>query len=374
MDRIEFGELRFGETSRKNLMDCMDRNWSSGGPKVKEFEKKWGKLFGYKYNRAVSSGTDAVLNLVSTAYEYGAKRGDEIIVPALSFIASTNAVLMAGFTPVFVDVDLDTMNMDPSKIQAAITDKTVAILAVHTMGKMCEMDDICNIGQRHGLLIFEDACEAHGAKYTHYHPGGKTHGAAFSFYTAHLICAGEGGMVSTNIKKVANCVESTRTHGRKPGDLYFDHERVGYNSKMNDLEASLALEGIEDFWDTFHERKEILYKLMNATVQYSGKAWFSEENFYREVVCPHGFSVVLKDHAPIGRLTDTLDKYDIHWKRNFGCIPTQHRAYQWMDHKLGTFPNAEYIGDYGIHVGVHRYLSEKDTDRMVKAFQEYFEE
>ena len=181
-------------------------------------------------------------------------------------------------------------------------------------------------------------------------------------------------MVSTNIKKVDNCVESTRTHGRKPGDLYFDHERVGYNSKMNDLEASLALEGVEDFWDTFQERKEILYKLMNATTQYSGKAWFSEENFYREVLCPHGFSVVLKDHAPISRLTDTLDKYDIHWKRNFGCIPTQHRAYQWMDHKLGTFPNAEYIGDHGIHVGVHKYLSEEDTDRMVKAFQEYFEE
>ena len=374
MDRIEFGELRFGDISRTNLMDCMDTNWSSGGPKVKEFEEKWGKLFGYKYNRAVSSGTDAVLNLVSTAYEYGAKRGDEIIVPALSFIASTNAVLMAGFTPVFVDVELDTMNMDPSKIQSAITDRTVAILAVHTMGKMCDMDAVCTIGQRHGLLIFEDACEAHGAKYTHYYPGGKTHGAAFSFYTAHLICAGEGGMVSTNIKKVDNCVESTRTHGRKPGDLYFDHERVGYNSKMNDLEASLALEGVEDFWDTFQERKEILYKLMNSTVQYTGKAWFSEENFYKEVLCPHGFSVVLKDHAPIGRLTDTLDKYDIHWKRNFGCIPTQHRAYQWMDHKLGTFPNAEYIGDHGIHVGVHKYLSEKDTDRMVKAFQEYFEE
>ena len=373
MNRIEFGELRFGATARSNLMDCMETNWSSAGPKVKAFEEKWGTLFGYKHNKAVSSGTDAVLNLVSTAYEYGAKRGDEIIVPALSFIASTNAVLMAGFTPVFVDVELDTMNMDPRKIQAAITDRTVAILAVHTMGKMCEMDDICNIGQRHGLLIFEDACEAHGAKYTDYYPGAKTHGAAFSFYTAHLICAGEGGMISTNIEKVANCVESTRTHGRKPGDLYFDHERVGYNSKMNDLEASLALEGIEDFWDTFHERKEILYKLMNSTTRYSKRASFTKENFDREVLCPHGFSIVLKHDAPLSELTDILDKYDIHWKRNFGCIPTQHRAYQWMGHKLGAFPKAEYIGDHGIHVGVHRYLSEKDTDRMVEAFKEYFE-
>jgi len=373
MDKIEFGELRFGTTARDNLNHCMDTNWSSAGPKVKEFESRWGKLFGYKYNKAVSSGTDAVLNLVSTAYEYGAKRGDEIIVPALSFIASTNAVVMAGFTPVFVDVELDTMNMDISKIENAITDKTVAILAVHTMGKMCDITDLLDITKKHDLLLFEDACEAHGGTFGGVFPGELSQGAAFSFYTAHLICAGEGGMVSTNVEKVADCVDSTRSHGRNPGDLYFDHKRVGYNSKMNDLEASLALEGVKDFWDTFFERRAILCKLMHQTSIYKHIAWFNEEEPHIERLCPHGFSVVLKDSAPIKELTDVLDKNNIHWKRNFGSIPTQHAAYNWMGHTLGDFPNAEYIGDHGIHVGVHRYLSDEDVDRMGKAFLEYFE-
>ena len=373
MSRIEFGELQFGDTARNNLINCMDTNWSSAGPKVKEFEAKWGKLFGYKYNKAVSSGTDAVLNLVSTAYDYGAKRGDEIIVPALSFIASTNAVVMAGFTPVFVDVELDTMNMDLSKIECAITDKTVAILAVHTMGKMCDIHSLHRLGEKHDLLIFEDACEAHGATFRGVFPGEISHGAAFSFYTAHLICAGEGGMVSTNKEEVANCVESTRSHGRNPGDLYFDHKRVGYNSKMNDLEASLALEGVEDFWDTFFERRGILCRLMHKTRLFKDKAWFNEEAPDMERLCPHGFSVVLKNKTPIGGLTKILDKHDIHWKRNFGSIPTQHEAYNWMGHTFGDFPNAEYIGDHGIHVGVHKYLSNEDVGRMVDAFLEYFE-
>ena len=135
--RIEFGELRIGTEAKMNLLNCVDKDWASAGPKVASFEKKWGKLFNYKHNKAVSSGTDAGINLVASLYDFGAKRGDEVIVPALSFIATANAVLAAGFTPVFVDVDRETLNIDPDKIEAAITSKTRAIKVVHTMGRPC---------------------------------------------------------------------------------------------------------------------------------------------------------------------------------------------------------------------------------------------
>jgi len=201
---IKFGEIKVDDVvTIERVLDCLNRNWISSGKYVKEFEKKWGELFGYRYNRAVSSGTDAVLNLVLSLYEFGAKPGDEVVVPALSFIATTNAVRMAGFTPVFVDVDLQTMNMNPYALREVITDRTVAILAVHTMGKPCRINQIWNEVKHQEstynrrIRIFEDCCEAHGARFDGDYVGKFTDGAAFSFYTAHLICAGEGGMVST---------------------------------------------------------------------------------------------------------------------------------------------------------------------------------
>src|SRR5690349_2241829 len=109
MDRIEFGELRLGETSKKHLLDCHSRSWASAGIKVKQFEKEWGNLFGYKFNRAVSSGTDAVINMCLSLHDFGAKEGDGIIVPALSFIATANAVRAAGFTPIPVDIKRETL-------------------------------------------------------------------------------------------------------------------------------------------------------------------------------------------------------------------------------------------------------------------------
>jgi dTDP-4-amino-4,6-dideoxygalactose transaminase len=373
LKRIEFGEIQLNQRSKQEVGTCLSKEWISYGPQVKRFEEKWGSLFKYSYNMAMSSGTDAVTNLVASLYDFGAQRGDEVIVPALSFIATANAVLHAGFTPVFVDVDLESMNIDPTKIEGAITAKTRAIIAVHTMGVICDMKSLSALAKKHDLLLFEDACEAHGAKLGHTYVGKLSDGAAFSFFAAHLICCGEGGMVSTQNKKVADAVISTRTHGRHKGHAFFRHERIGYNSKMNDLEASIGLGQLEDFWLTFRVRRNHLYHLKHQLSDYSAVAYFNYESDEMEA-CPHAFSVVLKNKSnDITKLHAVLDKYNIHWKRNFGCIPTQHKAYEFMGWTDGDFPNAEHIGEYGIHVGVHQHLSTKDLDRMVKAFSEYFE-
>lgn len=368
---INFGEIRIGKTAKKHILDCLDRDWITAGQKVKLFEEKWGSIFGYKYNKAVSSGTDAVINLVSSLYRFGAKRGDEVIVPALGFIATANAVLAAGFTPVFVDIEKETLNINPDKIEEVVTDKTRAIMVVHTMGRPCDMDAIQEVAQRHDLIVFEDACEAHGALYKGNFVGTFSHGSAYSFYTAHLINCGEGGMVSTNSSTVAKSVGSTRSHGREEGTLYFNHIDIGYNSKMNDLEASIGLEGIENFWITFDTRHDNLLKIIKATQEFSDQAWFSEEPDHM-VVCPHGFSITLKDGKDITPLTHALEEAGIQWKRNFGCIPTQHSAYEFMNYTLGDFPDSEYVGNHGIHIGTHQYLSDKDVDYIIKVLQDFF--
>jgi dTDP-4-amino-4,6-dideoxygalactose transaminase len=374
-ERIEFGELRVGDTARQHLMDCCDTNWVSGGPKVKEFEERWADLFGYKKTVAMSSGTDGVINACLTLYELknAVRNKSEVIVPALSFIATSNGVRAAGLVPKFVDVKCETLNIDEDLIEDAVGPNTVAIMPVHTMGKMANMDAICRIANKHELIVIEDACESHGASFnngiTHEYVGLWGHMAVFSHYIAHILACGEGGNVSTNFENIAELLSSTRSHGRPFNSIYFDHERTGINSKMNDLEASIGLEGIDIFWETFNKRHEFMRQMRQAAVGFEDVAWFSEEA-NGNINCPHGFSITCKRERDIIKVKDTFDKYNIHYKRNFGCIPTQHRAFADMGHQLGEFPNSEWIGNNGVHIGCHQYLTEENLERVCIAIQE----
>lgn len=371
MKRIEFGELRIGEVAKKNLLHVCETNWASAGPKVKELEKKWSDLFDYEDSIAVSSGTDGCINSCFVLYDLkNAKRNvSEVIVPSLSFIATSNSVRAAGLVPKFVDIKKETLNIDETKIEEAINENTVGIMVVHTMGRMAEMDVICDIAKKHDLVVIEDSCEAHGAKFKDKLVGHWGDMSIYSFYVAHLVCSGEGGMISTNREDVARLLTSTRSHGRPFDSLYFDHRRSGLNSKMNDLEASLGLEAVEVFWDTFWTRHRSMKKMREACVGYEDVAWFSEED-EGNINCPHGFSITCKKAGTIDIVKQTLDKYNIHHKRNFGSIPTQQIAFADMGHKLGDFPEAEWVGDNGVHIGCHQYLSDDDLERICTALKE----
>src|SRR5581483_3445060 len=221
--RIEFGELKLRESAKTHILDCLSRNWITMGPKVKEFEESWKKLFNYKYAKALSSGTSADTACCMVAYDFGAKPGDEVIIPALSFIATANAVRAAGLTPKFVDVKIDTMNIDETQIESAITDKTAAIMFVNLMGKPAKMDKIQEIAKKHNLLTISDSCESYGCRYKDKFTLKYADMETSSHYVAHLCCSGEGGIVSTNSEKIDSIVESIRSHGRHGGSLYFDH-------------------------------------------------------------------------------------------------------------------------------------------------------
>ena len=163
--RVPFGAMTITQTAKDLIAEALDGERLSSGKLVRRLEERFAELTGVKEAVAVSSGTDADALALAVLHDFGASRGDEVIVPALSFVATGNAVLQAGFEPVFVDIERHTLNIDPTRVESAITDRTVAIMPVHLMGKPAEMDTINAIARKHKLYVIEDAAEAHGATY-----------------------------------------------------------------------------------------------------------------------------------------------------------------------------------------------------------------
>ena len=251
--RIMFGDLRIGDIARRYVQRALDENWVSEGANVREFEQKFADKFGYKHAIATSSGTDADIVSCASLYDFGAKRGDEIIVPALSFVATANSILAAGFIPKFVDIEIETLNIDPAKIEEAITKKTRGIMVVHTIGKPCEMDAILEIAKKHNLKIIEDSCEALGGRYKGRPAGSMGDAGAFGFYPNKQVTTGEGGMMVTNDDELADVCRSLRNQGRNTAGGWLDHRRLGYNYRISDIACALGaaqLDRLEDILAT----------------------------------------------------------------------------------------------------------------------------
>jgi len=370
--RINFGDLIIGKTARDRIQKALDKNWVTEGNNVKEFQDKFAKRFNYKHAIATNSGTDACIAALASLYDFGAKRGDEIIVPATTFVATANAVLAAGFIPKFVDINPETLNIDPEKIEEVITEKTRAIMVVHLMGKPCDMDKILKIAKEHDLMVIEDSCEAHGAQYKGKYIGTIGDMGTFSFYCAHVVICGEGGVVVTDNNKIADVVKSVKTHGRPTNSIYFDFQRFGLNLRMNDLTAAIGIEGIEQFDETFKKRKKNMYNLLEGLKDLNEYVYLIKEEKH-EVISPHAFPIVLKDKKyNCKKFYKYLESKDIQCKTLFGSLPTQHKAFEFLGYKKGSFPVAEYVGENGLHFGIHQYLSNDDIIYINDAIQGYF--
>jgi len=370
--RISFGHIEIGALGRRWLNEALNRHWVSEGPNVQRFEAGFAKRFGYGHAIATSSGTDAGIAAMSTLLARGATRGDEVITPALAFVSTANCILAAGLVPRFVDVELETLNIDPALIEGAITPKTRAIQVVHTMGKPCHMMDILEIARRHRLSVIEDCCEAHGATLDGQVVGSFGAIGLFSFYAAHIICSGEGGMIVTNDEGLAGLCRSIRSHGRRGGQLYFHFDRTGFNSKMNDLEAAIGLEGLELFDETFAIRRRHLTRLWELLAPLEDRLLLYRDR-PGEIACPHAFPLVLRDEGvSMEGLYEHLERRGIQCKTLFGSLPTQHGAFRFLGYPTGAFPVAERIGFTGLHVGVHQYLRDDDIEYVAESVTAYF--
>ena len=206
------------------------------GPNTKELEKELASFFGVKYTVGLNSGTDA-LHLALRALDIGA--GDEVITTAFTFVATTEAIGIVGAKPVFVDINPDTFNIDPDKIEAAITPKTKAIIPVHLYGQPCEMDKIMDIAKRHNLRVIEDCCQAIGATYKGQMVGSFGDFGCLSFYpTKNLGGMGDGGLIMTNSEELRNRVVALRNHG---GAVRYYHDEIGVNSRLDEVQAAILI-------------------------------------------------------------------------------------------------------------------------------------
>lgn len=396
--RIPFGTMTLTERAKQLVMEALDKGRVSSGRYVREFEKKFADLVGSKEAVAVSTGTDADALALAVLYDFGAQRGDEVIVPALSFVATGNAVLQAGFTPVFVDVEIETLNIDPSKIEAAITGKTRAIMPVHLMGKPAEMDTINAIALKHGLYVIEDAAEAHGAVYRGKKAGNLGHMGAFSLYVAHIITTIEGGIVTTGREEFAEVLRSLRSHGRackcescvlntagsycakrfkygENADIRFVFERIGFSAKMNELEAAVGLGNLDLYDDILGRRRDNLYYLLEKCRAFGDRiATLTKEE--HEEIGPHALPLIIKEGAGFTRndLTGYLEKNGIDTRTLFNSMPTQCQGFSFLGHRLGDFPNAEYVGEHGIHIGVHQDIGRKECDYILDVIGRFLKE
>ncbi len=246
-DFIPVYEPVLGGNEKKYVLDCLESGWiSSLGKYVTDFEQKFSAYCGKKFGVSVANGT-AALHVALLAL--GIKKGDEVIVPDFTFVATANAVSYCGAKPVFVDSEKDTWNIDPSKIEEKISKKTKAIIPVHLFGHPCNMDPIMDIAKEHGLFVVEDAAEAHGAEYKGKKTGSFGHISCFSFYGNKTMTTGEGGMCLTDDESLAKEISFLKDHGMSAEKRYW-HSKIGFNLRMTNIQAAIGvaqLEQIEKF-------------------------------------------------------------------------------------------------------------------------------
>ncbi|MBI5560221.1 MAG: DegT/DnrJ/EryC1/StrS family aminotransferase [Deltaproteobacteria bacterium] len=393
--RVPFGTVTITDKAKELINAALDAGRVSSGRLVREFEKRFASLVGTKEAVAVSTGTDADALALAVLHDFGARRGDEVIVPALSFVATGNAVLQAGFTPVFADIDRKTLNIDCSLIEDKITERTRAIMPVHLMGKPADMDRVMEIAKRFNLYVIEDAAEAHGAEYKGKNVGTIGDMAAYSLYVAHIITTIEGGIVTTDRSDFSEVLRSLRSHGRAckcetcvlninsgycgkrfaaagSADIRFVFERAGYSAKMNELEAAVGLGNLDIFGAILEKKRRNLLSMMERFRRFSDFLYTIDEEPY-EKIGPHGFPMIVREGCAFTRneLVGHMEKAGIDTRNLFCSMPTQAKGFEFLGHRAGEFPDAEFIGRSGLHIGVHQDIGEEEIGYVMDTIERF---
>lgn len=210
--------------------------------RVVQFQEAFAKFHQARYGIACANGTAAIEILLKAA---GIGPGDEVIVPAYTFIATASAVLQVNAVPIFADIDPDTYNLDPASVEARITPRTKAVIPVHFGGQSCDMDALCDLAAKHGLFLMEDAAHAHGAEWKGRKLGALSGGGTFSFQASKNMTAGEGGIITTNDSRLAELCESYLWAGRQAGRPWYEHHRLGWNYRLTEFQGAILLQQLQ---------------------------------------------------------------------------------------------------------------------------------
>ncbi|MGB2762526.1 MAG: aminotransferase class I/II-fold pyridoxal phosphate-dependent enzyme [Minisyncoccales bacterium] len=377
-----------------HLITALLNNKISIGPNTKEFENNFSKYIGTKYGTAVNSGTSANILAIAILLETGElKKGDEVILPAATFSSVVSPILQFGLKPVYVDVDSLTYNLDPDEVRKAISFKTKLLIIVHSLGHPANLSELLRIAKHYKLKIIEDCCEAHGANYKGRKVGSFGDLATFSFYVAHNITTGEGGIILTNNSNYTKIARSLREFGRfmnpitfgnrfsyydkylKNYDKKYIFERIGYNMRMTDLAASLGIEQLRKLDRLNQKRRKIVSFFVKHLKKYKDFIQLPKElpDYFHSY---YGFLIVIKKEAPFSRLqlVKYLEKNNIETRPFFaGCLPDQPGFRRVPKRVVGNLPVSCWLRDQAFFIGCHPAIDLDARKFIIKVLQDFLE-
>ena len=378
MRKIPIVQPRISEKEKEYVLQVLESGWLVEGKFARTLESKFSEFVGAKHTITVSNGTTG-LHLALEALDI--PPGAEVITTAFTFIASSNSVLFVGGVPVFADVNRSTYNLDPDSVRKMITPKTKAILVVHIFGLPADMKAFKEIAEEHDLLLIEDCAQAHGAKINGQHVGTFGDVGIFSLYATKNLIAGEGGLIVTNNDELADKLNSIKNHGRgKEGGYY--HYRVGYNFRMTDMQAALALAQLERLPE-FLKIRERNHKIIREELS-------DLDNIIRFQEIPDGYThsnYICAPHLVSNKVTpkaviDELVKHNVS-ARTIYSIPTYkqpayvniNQTWRWAkfvkypDYSKVSLPNTEFLASRHFEVPIHAGVTEEEAKYIAETLR-----
>jgi len=333
------------------------------GPNVQAFESEFAAYCGVEHAVGVSDGTNAV-HLALRACGIGA--GDEVITVSYTFIATTEAILLAGAKPIFVDIDPHTYTMDVSQIESCITPQTRAILPVHLYGQCADMDPILEIAKRYNLYVIEDACQAHGAEYKGKKAGSLGHAAAFSFYfTKNLGAYGEGGMLTTNDAELAKRVRMLRDHG---SEKRYYHEYLGWNARLDELQAAVLRIKLPHL-DRYNNQRRQNATLYDKALAKSGLVLPTEAPYNH-----HVYHLYVIQAPQRERLRQYLNDQGIGTGVHYPVPNHLQNSFKEFTKGRGSLPVTEAISEEVLSLPMYAELSREQIERVASAVRDFMHE
>ncbi len=368
MRRIPIAKPLLGEEEYQAVKRVMESGILAHGPEVEAFEREFAEYIDVEYAVAVANGT-AALDLALKAI--GIREGDEVITTPFTFIATANSILFQGAKPVFVDIDPRTYNLDPDNVLEKITSRTKAIIAVHLYGQPADMKPLMEIAEDHNLYLIEDSAQAHGAEYNGRRVGGIGHIGTFSFYPTKNMTTGEGGMVTTNDKRIAERVKLLRNHGQAEKYL---HVELGWNLRMTSIAAAIGriqLRKLEKFNEARRRNAEYL---TNNIKGIKGLKPPYVDPRVKHVY--HQYVIWVGEEYPLNRdeLKEYLSSRGIRTAIHYPRPVFQQPLYVKLGYRQDICPNSIEASRHVLSIPVHPALTKDDLEYIVKTLKEPLEE
>jgi len=369
---MQFLDLKLQYRSIKKEIDIAIRRVVEssrfiGGAEVENFEREIAKFCDTKYAVGVNSGTDALL-LALRALEIGSN--DEVITTPFTFIATAEIISITGAKPVFVDIDPKTFNIDPSKIEKRITKRTRAIIPVHLFGQMANMSAIMRVARKYKLKVIEDAAQAIGSNYKNKKAGSVGDMGCFSFFPSKNLGAyGDGGMIVTNNRKLADKVKLLRNHGSSPKEKY-KNLVLGTNSRLDAIQAAILRVKLQYLakWSRERSRKAIYYNAHLSKINEIESPYIAPN--YTHIF--HQYTIRIKN-SERDRLKEYLNKHNVPTMVYYPLPLHLQPAFEYLNHRRGEFPKAEKAAKEVLSLPIYPEIKRREQDYIIKKIKEFYE-